>query len=872
MKRCDKIILSTLGALVLGLGVAGAVVANQPAQQVGATSGTAVYTVSSTSTVTVSGTPTGTASSYSSTYSTKEQLTKGNSMTLRLTSWSGFKITSIVLNAHSNASAGAGSFAYSLDGSTYTNLISGNFNSAWSTAYTASYVDVTVGNIPGAGIQPTDTDIWLKAAATTNSLYIHSFSIGWENVSTKTVSSLAASGTLTNASYSSDGTFDPSGLTITATYSDNSAETVTSLVTWPSLTAGMTSIVGTYGGQSVTINGLTVTAAPSYSLVTSADALSYGADVIIADSTNSVAAGAFDSTNERFLTQAVTIASDAIATSKSAVFTLGYSGAYYTFLNGSSYLASASTTTGKAALISPLADEGKWAVAIASNVVTMTAQGQYTNNIFGHNSVSTAYFGCYSTLKGSMALYQKANYTLTSLAVSGSLTKASYYDNEAFDPSGLTATATFTKISDNSTLDVDVTSRVSWPTSHLAAGTTSVNGTFVSGGVTKTIASPAISVAAVSLTSIAVTTQPSKLSYATGAAFDTTGLVVTGTYNNASTAEVTDYTIDPANGATLNTAGTITVTVSHAGVASVTFAIEVHIAKKFVKVTNVKQLIYGAKIYIGATNASSNLYLLSSTQNGNNRAQIAASLSGSDVLEDESAGLITLGAPSTGSANFSMSTAAGYLYAASSSSNYLRSETTLDAQGDWAITVSNEGVASIVAQGSNTHNVIMHNNGSSLFSCYLPTQTGMDTISIYEQESYVTAADHAKTCYETLGSACLGATSPATASGDLKAAWNLIYGDYVALASDVKSILTSASAKIDGGYAEELAARYDYIIQKYGTSAFPEGNFMNRSTSGASSVLGLQGNESGAIIMIASVGVLGLLTTAGVFILKKKHI
>jgi len=69
-----------------------------------------------------------------------------------------------------------------------------------------------------------------------------------------------------------------------------------------------------------------------------------------------------------------------------------------------------------------------------------------------------------------------------------------------------------------------------------------------------------------------------------------------------------------------------------------------------------------------------------------------------------------------------------------------------------------------------------------------------------------------------------------------------------------------------------LAARYDYIIQKYGTSAFPEGNFMNRSTSGASSVLGLQGNESGAIITIASVGVLGLLTTAGVFILKKKHI
>ena len=217
--------------------------------------------------------------------------------------------------------------------------------------------------------------------------------------------------------------------------------------------------------------------------------------------------------------------------------------------------------------------------------------------------------------------------------------------------------------------------------------------------------------------------------------------------------------------------------------------------------------------------------------------------------------------------NTSSTSTKEYLYAASSSSNYLRSQETVDANAEWQITITS-GVASIVASGTNTHNILQYNSSSSIFSAYSSAQAA---IALYVQENYVTAADHAKTCYETLGSACLGATSPATASADLKAAWTLIAEDYAAFASDVKTILASASANVDGGYAEELAARYDYIMKKYGVASFTEGNFMSRDESGASSVLALQGNESGAIITIASVGVLGLLTTAGVFLLKKKH-
>ncbi|MGN1262190.1 MAG: InlB B-repeat-containing protein, partial [Candidatus Enteromonas sp.] len=55
----------------------------------------------------------------------------------------------------------------------------------------------------------------------------------------------------------------------------------------------------------------------------------------------------------------------------------------------------------------------------------------------------------------------------------------------------------------------------------------------------------------------------------------------------------------------------------------------------------------------------------------------------------------------------------GYLYAASSGSNYLRTESTLDDNGRWAVDSSK---SSVVAQGENTRNVMQLNG--TLFSCY----------------------------------------------------------------------------------------------------------------------------------------------------------
>ncbi len=67
----------------------------------------------------------------------------------------------------------------------------------------------------------------------------------------------------------------------------------------------------------------------------------------------------------------------------------------------------------------------------------------------------------------------------------------------------------------------------------------------------------------------------------------------------------------------------------------------------------------------------------------------------------------------------------GYLYAASSDHNYLKTEAELDANGKWAISIGEGGAASVVAQGNYTHKYMRFNinssNNNPLFSCYAST-------------------------------------------------------------------------------------------------------------------------------------------------------
>ena len=60
----------------------------------------------------------------------------------------------------------------------------------------------------------------------------------------------------------------------------------------------------------------------------------------------------------------------------------------------------------------------------------------------------------------------------------------------------------------------------------------------------------------------------------------------------------------------------------------------------------------------------------------------------------------------------------GYLYAASSTSNHLKVQATVDGNANAQITNGENGAMSIVFKGTNTRNVVQYNSNSSLFSCY----------------------------------------------------------------------------------------------------------------------------------------------------------
>ena len=81
--------------------------------------------------------------------------------------------------------------------------------------------------------------------------------------------------------------------------------------------------------------------------------------------------------------------------------------------------------------------------------------------------------------------------------------------------------------------------------------------------------------------------------------------------------------------------------------------------------------------------------------------------------------------------------AGGYLYAASNSSNYLKTEAELDeyGNGNWAISIDAFNDASIVAQGPNGRNNMRFNanNGSPIFSCYAST-SNLPKVSLYVKD------------------------------------------------------------------------------------------------------------------------------------------
>lgn len=124
-----------------------------------------------------------------------------------------------------------------------------------------------------------------------------------------------------------------------------------------------------------------------------------------------------------------------------------------------------------------------------------------------------------------------------------------------------------------------------------------------------------------------------------------------------------------------------------------------------------------------------NTYAMGSQAN-NNRSAVKASISEGILAPGE--GTMSFILVAQGEGKYALRTSNGkYLYAASSSSNHLKTEDELDKNGNglWAITY-NDDVVSIVAQGTNSHKILRFNENNSIFSCYA---SGQSPVQLYKK-------------------------------------------------------------------------------------------------------------------------------------------
>ena len=155
-------------------------------------------------------------------------------------------------------------------------------------------------------------------------------------------------------------------------------------------------------------------------------------------------------------------------------------------------------------------------------------------------------------------------------------------------------------------------------------------------------------------------------------------------------------------------------------------------------VTNNNQLVAGRTYLIVNTKAGK---ALSTTQNNNNRGAAAVTVS-NGVIESIGTAVceLTLGG-STGAWTFfdsNWGNNGGYLYAASSGSNYLKTQATNDANGQWSISIGSDSLATIEAQGDNTRNNLRYNpnNDNPIFSCYASNSTMAKVMLFIRSEEF----------------------------------------------------------------------------------------------------------------------------------------
>lgn len=150
---------------------------------------------------------------------------------------------------------------------------------------------------------------------------------------------------------------------------------------------------------------------------------------------------------------------------------------------------------------------------------------------------------------------KQAERYLTSIEIETAPTKLEYYVGDELDLTGIVVRANYTDNTDKTLIDTDYSVDIDRP---LKLTDTQFTVSYKENGHTRTAIQPiVVQTIPVVLSSIAITTAPTKTVYYEGDALDLSGIVVTATYSDGSEVNVTeDCTFSPVNGATLSTENT----------------------------------------------------------------------------------------------------------------------------------------------------------------------------------------------------------------------------------------------------------------------------------------------------------------------------
>ena len=204
-------------------------------------------------------------------------------------------------------------------------------------------------------------------------------------------------------------------------------------------------------------------------------------------------------------------------------------------------------------------------VDLTGAVITATA-GLLSGNVVSAVSVSPSVLTTPGTQTVTVSYGgEEATFTVTveavTLSITSAPTKTAYVVGETLDLTGIQVTATAGGVG------TDVTSECTFsPADGSAiteAGTITITATFGAKTATTTVTAYALS-------GIAITTQPTKTAYIVGDSLDLTGIAVTATAGQITRDVTADCIFSPANGSTLSTAGSVTITTSFGGFTATT--------------------------------------------------------------------------------------------------------------------------------------------------------------------------------------------------------------------------------------------------------------------------------------------------------------